>query len=134
MPTITWIQDLGTPLFQCRSPQMLMPKHLTTFAGTKPSTSWGQTLHQKTPLSGCISPPSAAQEWGSTLPAQPFGHDSVHTRGAQAVCHHQIASEKTGLVAFEKPLKSSFSIMWFKMLFSESNESTGCCSSGNQKH
>ena len=134
MSMITWIQDLGTPLFQCRSPQLLTPEPLA-LAGSELSTSWGQTFHIREDSSiGADLAPSAARELGSTLPGQPFGHDSMHTRGAQAVCHHQIASEETGSVAFEKPLKSSFSIMWFKMIFSESNESTGRCSSGNQKH
>lgn len=124
-----------TPLFQHRSPQLLTPEPLA-LAGTELSSSWAKHFTSgKTRLSGWISPLSAVQKLGSALPGQPFGHDSMHTIGTQALCHHQIASEKTSLVAFEKLLKSSFSIMWFKMLFSESNGSgAGRCSSGNQKH
>lgn len=123
-----------TALFQHRSPQLLTPEPLA-LAGTELSISRAKHFTSgKTCLSGRISPLSAAQTLGSTLPGQPFGHDSIHTRGTQALCHHPVASEETSSVAFEKLLKSSFSVMWFKMLFSESNGSAGRCSSGNQKH
>lgn len=117
---ITQTQDLVPPQFQCRCSQMLMLKTLA-LAGSDLSTSWGQTHQGRLLYLGG----SCACQQRSTLPEQPFGHDSTHTRGTQALCHHQIASEKTGSVALEKLLKSSFSIMWFEMLFSESNESTG---------
>lgn len=107
---ITQIQGLVTSLLVCRSPQVLTPQPLA-HVGTELSTSWAKRFIRENSSIRVDLVLVSSQELGSTLPAQPFGHRSLHTRGAQAECHHQIASEKTGSVAFEKPLKSSFSII-----------------------
>lgn len=69
------------------------------------------------------------QQLGPSPAGRPRGHD-----GAQAARQHRVASEKTGSVACGEPRKSSFSTMWFGVLFLGSNESTGRCSSGNPEH